>query len=140
MCEVLGRNSEFWAQKAGYLYGEEKLPIVLISVFLFLGFLKTDIGKNKVINIIASASFGVYIAHNNDLVKKVLWDAVSLRMTDVKGAMLIPISIGVIASVYLISTAVELFRIYVIEKRYESGIIKLGKRINKALDEEAQNE
>ncbi len=140
MCEALGRNSEFWAQKAGYLYGEEKLPIVLISVFLFLGFLKTDIGKNKVINIIASASFGVYLAHNNDLAKKVIWDAVSLRMTDVKGAMLIPISIGVIASVYLISTAVELFRIYVIEKRYESGIIKLGKRINKALDEEAKNE
>lgn len=140
LCEALGRTSEFWADKVDYLYSEEKLPIVLISVFLFLGFLKTDLGKNRVINLIAAASFGVYLVHNNDLAKKVLWEAVSLRMTEVNGVMLIPVSIGIIAAVYIASTAVELFRIYVIEKRYENGIAKLGIKINKSLDNGARND
>jgi surface polysaccharide O-acyltransferase-like enzyme len=134
MCEALGRTSEFWADKAQYFYSEEKLPIVLISVFLFLGFLKTEIKQNTFINLVASASFGVYLVHNNDLAKKVLWDAVTIYGKDLAGGLFILFSIGVIAAVYAASTVIELCRIYVIEKRYEGGIKKLGDRINKGLN------
>lgn len=133
VCEAFGGTSEFLADKAMYFYGEEKLPIVLISVFLFLGFLKTEIKRNTFINLVASASFGVYLVHNNDLAKKVLWDAVTLYGKDLGGGLFILFSIGIIAAVYAASTVVELCRIYAIEKRYEGGIKKLGDLINKGL-------
>ena len=54
---------------ATYLYGMKKVNIVLISVFMFIAVLKTNIKYNKIINTISGASFGVYLIHEHDYVR-----------------------------------------------------------------------
>lgn len=49
------------------------VPIVICSVALFVLFKNINIGKRKVINKIAASTFGVYLIHENPIVKDLLW-------------------------------------------------------------------
>lgn len=51
-----------------YFYRELNSPfVVLICIELFMGFLKLEMKYNKVVNEIASCTFGVYLLHSNRL-------------------------------------------------------------------------
>lgn len=134
ICDYLGRTSEFWADKALYFSPENRLPTVLVSVLLFVGFLNIDIGSSRFINFVASATFGVYLIHNNDFSKIVLWEAVSKYGERFRGVIYILYSLAIILIVYIGATLIELFRIYVIEKRYDGGLKKLASVINRVIE------
>lgn len=56
-----------------YFYRELKSPfIVIICVELFIGFWRLDIKYNKIINTLASCTFGVYLLHANSLLSTYL--------------------------------------------------------------------
>lgn len=84
----------------------QKLLILIISVLLFLEFSRIDIGFNSEINIVASATFSVY---------------------------LILYSILVIVLVYVVCTLIELMRIYLVEKRYVPLLNRISEKLEKKL-------
>ena len=65
---------EYIATHETYLYGQEKLPMLLISLTLFLAFTRWKMNYRKWINITASATFGVYLIHDNKIVRSFFVD------------------------------------------------------------------
>lgn len=49
------------------------IPIVICSVALFVLFKNINLAKNKFINKIAASTFGVYLIHENPIIKELLW-------------------------------------------------------------------
>lgn len=124
--DVLGTRISFLGKHATYFYGMQKLPVLLISLFIFLGFLQIDIGYRKFVNTVASATFGVYLIHDNGYVRSFLWNLIFKNSEFSNNSILPAYSIVVIISVFIICTLIELLRIYFIEKHY----IQLIKRIS----------
>lgn len=100
-----------------HLYGMNRLPIFLISLFMFLAFKGLDIHYNKVINLIASATFGIYLIHDNKSVSWFLW---IVLFSNINGLdkMIIPYSIVAVCLVFVICTCIELARIFLLERHY----------------------
>ena len=55
----LGKNTEFWI----YIWGMDRLPCVLTSVFFFIWFSNLKIKNNKFIGFFSSSLFAVYLLH-----------------------------------------------------------------------------
>lgn len=62
---------ESWTQYP--FNGLSKAPILICAVFMFGFFKNLSIGYNKIINIVAGTTFGVYLIHENLLLNKVIW-------------------------------------------------------------------
>ena len=50
--------------------------VALISIALFAFFIKSNMGCSKVVNILASITFGVYLLHEGLFTRPVLWDVI----------------------------------------------------------------
>lgn len=131
--DILGLKINFFSVHATYFFEMQKLPILITSVLLFLGFSRIDIGSNKVINIVASATFGVYLIHDNNYVRVFLWENLFKNAAYAHSDYLIPYSILVIISVYIVCTLIELMRIYLIEKRYMPWLTRISEKIENKL-------
>ncbi len=106
----------YWSKLGSYtvyLYSMEKLPILFISIFLLLGFKNLKMKNNKKINVIASAAFGVYLIHDNEFMRAFLWNKNNLYATS---KSLLLYAILAIVIVYIVSSVIELIRIYTVEK------------------------
>ena len=85
---------------------------------LFMVFEKCNIGYIKWINIIASATFGVYLIHDSNIIRPLLWQELFKNAQYQDSMLLIPYSIIVVAIVYLICTLIDLLRQQIIEKPF----------------------
>ena len=83
---------------------------ILATVCLLIGFRSLKIRYNKIINIIASATFGVYLIHEHYFVRPFLWLKVFKNFSFQDSPYLIPYSIGVAILVYVLCTFIELGR------------------------------
>lgn len=108
--DMLGMQYNFFAQHATYFYWMQRLPMLLIAILLFVGFKNTEISYNKTINVVASATFGVYLIHENRWMRSFLWEEVFYRGDLQESFYLIPYSILVIGVVYVVCTVIELVR------------------------------
>lgn len=115
----LGTKWHGLASHAGYFYGqEEKLTVLLISVSLFMAFAAMEMNYHKWINVIASATFGVYLIHENQIVQPVLWLKLFRNFQYQDSLMLIPYSIFAVAIVFAVCTVIDLIRQKVFEKPF----------------------
>ena len=96
----------------------QNLLILLTSVLFLIGFMQLDLGYKKIINLISSATFGVYLIHDHPLISPFLWETLFKNASYAGSVFLIPYSIMVICIVYIVCTIIELIRINVLEKRY----------------------
>ncbi len=129
--DILGKTKAFFAHNATFFYGMQKLPILIISILMFFGFLKLKIKYNKLINVVASASFGIYLIHDHDYVRRFLWETLFKNASFSKSYKLIPYSMFVIIMVFVICACIELLRIYLIEKNSGLVINKISNLIDK---------
>ncbi|MGT2928821.1 acyltransferase [Streptococcus dentasini] len=100
-----------------YFYGENKLPIVLISILLFLIFKKIQLSHSKVINTIASTSFAVYLIHDHPIVRPFLWEELFHVNQYQDSWLIIPASIVIVLLVYSACTAIDLIRKRIIRSK-----------------------
>ncbi len=128
--DLIGLKIGFFGKHATYFYHMKRLPTLLISIFLLLAFKNTHIKQNKIINVISSATFGVYLIHDNNLVRPFLWKQVLNGEAFSNTIALIPYSIITVLMVYTVCTIIELIRIHVIEIHCMKLVEKLASRIN----------
>lgn len=115
---VLGSKWETLASYSTYFFGQEKLTILLISLCLFMVFASLHINYHRWINIAASASFGVYLLHDNMVARPFLWEKLFKNAQYQETLLLIPYSVFVVAVVYVSCTFIDLLRQYTIEKPF----------------------
>jgi len=128
---------DFLLSYADHLYMmENSLPVIIISICIFMFFEKTKLSYNGVINIIASATFGVYLIHENYFVRSFLWIDLFRNAEFQNSRYLIPYTIAVVLAVFAICTTIELIRKQVLEKpfmafadRYIERIVSPAKKL-----------
>ena len=113
--DVIGLKIPFAANNSEYfLFGGRPgmmRPLNIISAFcMFIGFNKLNIAPNRVINIIASATLGVYMLHENGFSINFLWRDVFDFPSFQNSPYLIPYSLACVIVVYISCTIIELLR------------------------------
>lgn len=116
--DVVGIKIPFFARHAIYFYDMQRFPTLLISLTLFIVFLKINIGYRPLINIVSSAMFGVYLIHDAIYVRPFLWKTVFKNATYADRYILIPYSIIVILAVFVVCMIIEFLRMFFCEKYY----------------------
>lgn len=115
---VAGVKFESVASHFTYFYNQEKINVLIICVSLFMIFINLKMNYHKWINIIASASFGVYLIHDNNFLRTFIWKDLFNVSSFEGSAVVIPYSIAVIITLYAVCTAIDLIRQKVVEKPY----------------------
>lgn len=116
------------------LYDMVSIPIFMISIVIFMAFLKIKIPNNRFINIVSSATFGVYLIHDSDYIRPFIWETVFKNNTFADSNIMIPYSVFVILMVFVCCTIIELLRKYLIEKNYMPLVNKAASFIESKKD------
>lgn len=108
--DLIGIKISVFGRSATYFSGMMRPFTLLATLCLLCGFSSLEIKHNRLINILASATFGVYLIHDNNLVRYFLWHVVFKNASFQDSPYLIPYSIGVVILVYVVCTAIEILR------------------------------
>lgn len=109
---------------------------LLCSLFIFMGVKNINIKSSKAgayINTVASATFGVYLIHDNLFVRNLLWNKLFNATKLANSSMLIPYGIAVSVLVFAVCICIDLIRIKFIEKPFMKTVGKYEPKINTAL-------
>ncbi len=128
--DVIGTKISVFGQHATYFFNTQRLPILVISVLLLIGFSKLNLGYSRIINVISSATFGVYLIHDNEYIRPFLWKSVFKNASYANSNLLIPYSLFVITVVYVCCALIELARIYILENHYMGLVNTLSLKID----------
>lgn len=121
-----------------YFMNMTSIFMYLGAVFLFLGFKNTDLfpdqnskRKNigrKTVNLIASAAFGVYLFHENEYIRPILWKLIFQNSEYGQGSCFrfLGHAFYAAAAVYGAGTLLELLRQYLVEK----PVMKLADKVS----------
>ena len=115
--------------------GEQRLMLLImtVSLLLFIGFQKIEIRNNKVINHFSSATFGIYLIHDNLYLRSILWSLVNRGREYSEKPVFALYTIGVTIFVFLGCLGIELIRSSVFEKRYLKAVKNLALLIENRL-------
>lgn len=100
---------------------------LLCSLFIFLGFKNIQIKNpkvNRAVNLIASATFGVYLIHDNNYVRDVLWEKVFKGPQMINSPYLILYGTAAALIVFCVCIVIDLARIYSVEKVFIKAVDK----------------
>lgn len=128
---VLGTRWKVFSTHTSYFYGEQTLPALLISITLFMAFVTLKIGYHGLVNKLATATFGVYLIHDSNIVRPFLWIDVFQNFQYQNSIFLIPYSIFVVIFVYIICTGIDLMRQHIFEKPFMFIVNRYGDFIMK---------
>lgn len=131
---LLGAKWPTVSSHALYFFGQNKITVLLASLSLFMTFATLNIKYNKVINIIASTTFGIYLIHDNKYIRYFLWRTVFKNAAYADTLALIPYSILAVGIVFVVCSTFDFFRIKVIEKLYMKFVNKYAENILKSFN------
>lgn len=114
----LGTKKEEWSTHAIDFFEIERLPILLMAITLFMGFVTLKMNYHKWINMIASATFGVYLIHDSSYICYYLWTNIFKINQYQDSTFLILYSILVVFILYVSCTMIDLIRKKLVEKPY----------------------
>jgi surface polysaccharide O-acyltransferase-like enzyme len=113
---ILGLKISVFSSHATYFRNMTTLPMLFCSVSLFLYFKNIEIGSNKIINKIASTTFGIYLIHDNGLMRRYLWDNIAQNNSYLYSSWLFLHALVTITLVFIVCMVIDYSRIILIEK------------------------
>ncbi len=131
-----------------FLREMNSLPMFVCSISLFLYFRKLDIGSKKIINNISITTFGIYLIHDNNLIRSYLWEHIAKNNSFYNSKWLSLHAVITISLVFFISMIVESVRINFIEKpvlkfwdkKLESKFLKKSRKyVNRSFPQHISN-
>lgn len=125
--DFLGNKMGTSKDLAYYFFNRRSIISILFSVTFFNLFVNKKPFSNKFINKIAICAFGVYLIHDNKLVKGVLWELFENTNYFNSGKLIIHMIITIII-VYTACTIIEYIRINLVERPFFKV---LGNKIDK---------
>ena len=131
---LLGKKWSIFAAHATYFYGQEKLTTLSVALCLFMVFATLKMNYHRWINTVASATFGVYLIHDNEFVRDFLWLDLFKNSQYQESMLLIPYSIIVVAIVYIVCTLIDLLRQQIIEKPFMVMVNRYSEQIKRPFE------
>ncbi|WP_348922205.1 acyltransferase [Enterococcus rotai] len=83
---------------------------LLLAILLFCGVKNWDIGSIPVVNLLGSATLGVYLIHDNSYVRHFLWKELTVFKAPYYGVNLVWTSAVIIISVYVVCSVIDILR------------------------------
>lgn len=126
---IVGVKYTTFSDSTLYFYRRNSILTIIQSISLFMTFININIKNNKIINKIASTTFGVFLIHDHYLIRPILWVDIFKNVSYQNTFLIIPYSILVTIIVFVICSIIDLIRQYTIEKAYLKIIDKSIKNI-----------
>lgn len=109
-----------------YYFNNLNSPLVLIlTVLIFNIFKNLNIKSSKLINKVASTTFGIYLIHENVFLRDIIWKQLIQGSTYINSPMLILNAIFGVISVFLCAMVID----FVIERIIINNLIKIISKI-----------
>jgi surface polysaccharide O-acyltransferase-like enzyme len=109
-------------------------PFILITaVELLIGFTKLKPNYNKFVNILASATLGVYLIHSNNLVRPYLWRVILKNADMYNSPLLILHALISIVTVYMVCSCIDLIRQVTVGKIFVDLVNKYFDKISEKM-------
>ena len=102
-----------------YLMSGAFIPFISISFFLFMASINFS---NEIVNKIASTTFGIYLLHDSDIGRKLIWNEIicpEITLFSLEWYRYAFLSITTIVGIFIICGLIDLLRQYFFEKRME---------------------
>jgi len=135
---IVGTKIEALAHHTLHFYTQQSIITLVGSVSMFMAFLKTDLGCKKWINVISSATFGVYLIHDNTYIRPLLWNNIFKNSYFQESVLIAIYSLLVTLMVYSVCTVIDLLRQQLIEKPVmkiiEKSAVKITAPFEKVID------
>jgi surface polysaccharide O-acyltransferase-like enzyme len=114
VCDVLSQRFGIFSG-GSYWYARNSIFIIAAAVSLLVIFTKLNI-NSKAVNTLASCTFGVYLIHDNQLLRTVLWQDI-LHTTDYADSPFMIVHMVVCSLVvFAVCAVIDLMRKYLIER------------------------
>ena len=119
-----------------YFWPPNSVPMFLLSVGVFNIFLKTEVPHNKLINLLASTTLGIYLLHDG-ILNEYLWENVFKNASHQESPYLILYILGTAIIVFAVCAVIDLLR-GLLEKHIVVRILeskpaaRLGEKITSA--------
>ena len=135
---LLGRKWPFFTSYVTYFFSEQKITVSLISLSLFMTFITMKMKYHKWINVIASATFGVYLIHDNKYFSSFLWEVLLKNAQYQNSLFVIPYSIIVVTVVFVSCICIDLLRQLLLGKPFAALVDKYSYIIEKPFKKAAE--
>ena len=129
--DIMGSQYSVFNNHTTYFFQRNSILSIIFSISLFNIFINKKEFNNKLINIISSCTLGVYLIHDNNLVRNVLWTNVLKVYKYVNSNYLIIHMILSVIIIFIVCTIIEYIRKNTVEKITNKLIDKLSILENK---------
>ena len=116
--DLIGLKKPSAAENAMWFYEMASLPIIAVAVLLFMFFARLTLKNNRLINLVSSATFGVYLIHDDRYVRPFLWKSLFKSASYSESSLLIPYTVFAVVIVFVVCTIIELIRKQALERQY----------------------
>jgi surface polysaccharide O-acyltransferase-like enzyme len=114
--DFIGIKIYLFSKHSTYLTGMNMLPLLFCSITFLLWFKNININYNRYINIISSSMFGVYLIHDNNIVRYLLWKDIFKNNSYFESKYLFLHSISSVLLVFLCCILIDQFKKLILEK------------------------
>ena len=131
---IIGTKIAFATAHSLAFYRMQSVLTLLSALSMFMVFKNINMSYKRWINVIASASFGVYLIHDHRVVREFLWIKLFNVALYQNSLLLIPYSLGVVFFIYLTCTIIDILRQAVFEKVFLNAVEKEAVHITKPVE------
>lgn len=103
-------NEDFFIRNAWHFVNTLSIPL---AVAIFLAFATTKPFFNKYVNIVACTMLGVYLIHDNSLMRYVIWDYIFPNLDYISSSWYVVFYIIKVVAIFIVCSGIDLLR-----KRY----------------------
>lgn len=114
--EHLGKTIKLFADNSRHFIAYDNIFMVLAAVSLFMVFKNLHLKNSVIINTIAKTAFGVYLIHDNSILRMKIWGSwIDVRQIQ-SGTSMIFGGLIIAVCIYAICSLIDWVRIFLIEK------------------------
>ena len=114
--DLLGFIDSRFQSRFDYFLPMNSILVFISSILLLIGFSKWNIGYKKEINTIASTTFGIYLIHDNHLLRPFLWIDLCKNAAYLNSNKIFIHAFLLIILVFISCTIIDLIRQFLFEK------------------------
>lgn len=113
---IVSRFVPTLASRYAMAYNKTAVPMLILAASLFTMFNKINIGEKRFINAVSACTFGVYLIHDNDFIRPILWNNIVHASDYVYSKALVLFIPAVAAAIFIVCAAIDFIRQKTIEK------------------------
>lgn len=116
-----------------YFFNRDSILILLLATFIFIIFLRKEKFLSKRINLISSTTLGVYLLHDNQDFREILWHKILKLDNFVNKPYLFLVLLGTAVSIFAFCVIIELIRKKIFDRLNNKMADVLSKKIRKIM-------